>query len=170
LDLDTAVPSPPEHKPTFLWQYAPWPYIRGAIKRELATWNPNDSDSVDHDAAEVDLDDKLFSIIKKYVNLSKPEKPGPTIWWDDRCQEAYAAELKLFAIRFDKPNRYHAAVNHCRKIQNRAFAICQKELCEKLQGMHKCDKSFSMLANEIGGIESQRSAAAPRCSSRALRK
>ena len=153
LELDSAIPSPPVHKPTFLWQYAPWPHIRGAVKRELATWNPNDCESVD--AAEIDLDDKFFSIIKKYVTLSRPKKPGPTIWWDDKCQEAYVAKLKAFTIRFDKPNRYYAAVKHCRTVQNRALAIYQNELREKLQGMHKCDKSFWMLAKEIGGIESQ---------------
>ena len=69
LELDSAVPSPPVHKPTFLWQYAPWLHIRGAIKRELATWNPNDCESVD--AAEIDLDDKLFSIIKTYMSLCR---------------------------------------------------------------------------------------------------
>ena len=46
-------------------------------------------------------------------------------------------------------------------MQNKAFAHFQKELNVRLQGMDRCDKSFWRITKEIGGIEAQRSGAAP---------
>jgi hypothetical protein len=159
LELHAPVPDSPIHKPTFMWQHAPWSHIRGAITRDLSNWDSNDYDSLDD--AELDLDSRLFAIISKYVKLSKPKKPSPVVWWNENCQTAYKAKLKLFNVRFEKPVSYNAAVSHCRTVQNRAFSKFQNELSIKLQSMDKGDKSFWKLAKEIGGLESTRTAAAP---------
>ena len=48
----------------------------------------------------------------------------------------------LFADRLVRKVRYNAAVNHCRTVQNRAFANYQYGLRIKLQDMRKDDKQF----------------------------
>ena len=133
--------------------------MKGVIKRELVDWDAYTSSSVDE--PESDLDLKLSSIIDKYVKSSKPKKPGPIVWWNSKCQDAYDVKLKLFNIRFEKPDRYNAAINHCRTVQRRAFAHFQDELRAQLKSMDKSDKTFWRLTKEIGGIEAQRSGAAP---------
>ena len=159
LELQSVVPIQPDLKPTLLWQHAPWDHIKGAVKRETKSWEASEYTTLDE--AVYDLDSRLCTIINKYVKLSKPKKPGPTVWWDQNCQDAYNAKIQLFGVRLDKPNRYNAALNHCRTVQNRAFAIYQSELSDRLQKMNKGDKCFWQLAKEVGGIESQRSTAAP---------
>ena len=67
----------------------------------------------------------------------------------------------LFADRLVRKVRYNAAVNHCRTVQNRAFANYQYGLRIKLQDMRKDDKQFWKIAREIGGIEQSRSSSAP---------
>ena len=78
LDLSTALPEAPEFRPTLLWQYVPWPHIRGAVKRELGVWDPYDMATVD--LVEEDLDNRLVKIMKKYVKQSKPKKHPPVYW------------------------------------------------------------------------------------------
>ena len=104
LELQDTVPNSPVQKPTLLWQYAPWNHIRGAIKRELKHWGDDDSMSVDE--AEASLDGILISVIEKYVNKSQPKKPGPIVWWNRSCQDAYKAKQRLFPTRLSKSVRY----------------------------------------------------------------
>jgi len=159
MELKKELPEVPDQEPTYLWQYAPWEHIAGAIKRDLKGWDANSLPLVD-DAIE-DLDSKLQKIIDKYVKLSKPKKPGPIIWWDNSCQTAYNKKIKLFPLRFEKQTQYNAAINHCKTVQNRAFAKYQKELSTRLASMDKSDKCFWRMAKEIGGTEAARSSAAP---------
>ena len=158
LELNSEVPQSPAHKPTLLWKYAPWNHIRGAVKKGLKDWDPR---LLSVDEAEESLDEILCGVIRKYVKTSKPKKPGPVIWWNSKCQEAYVAKLKLFPRRFEDCINYNAAVNKCRTIQNRAFAAYQKELSSQLEQLNKSNKKFWQLAKEIGGVEVQRSGAAP---------
>ena len=159
LELQVEIPPVPPHKPTRMWQNAPWSHIKGDIKRKLQDWDPYTVDTVDD--AEVDLDTILLGVIDTHVKWSKPKAVGPIVWWDESCQKAYKTKLSLFPQRFIKHVRYNAALNHSRTVQNRAFARYQKELSKKLESADKSDKSFWNLAKEIGGIESGKSSAAP---------
>lgn len=158
--MNSAIQESPDHKPTLLWQHAPWDHIRGAVKRDLVDFDKRNV-NLSVDEAEQSLDDILCGIIKKYVKQSKPKRPGPVIWWNSSCQDAYHDKIKLFPMRFSKRDRYHAAINHCRIVQNRAFAAYQKELRVKLDQMDKSSKKVWNLATEISGIDAARSGAAP---------
>lgn len=159
MELNSTVPKSPVHKPTLLWQHAPWSHIKGAVTRGSKDWDSDNSLSVDE--AKKSLDEILGGVITKYVKVSKPKRPGPVVWWNDSCQEAYDDKLKLFGVRFEKPVRYNAATNHCRTVRNRAFAMYQKELSMRLESIKKCDKKFWQLTKEIGGIGASRPGVAP---------
>ena len=68
MELKKKLPEAPVQKPTYLWQYAPWEHIAGAIRRDLKGWDANSLPSAD-DANE-DLDSKLQKIVDEYVKLS----------------------------------------------------------------------------------------------------
>ena len=159
LEIQATLPPIPKHKPTRLWQYAPWSHIKGEVKRKTRDWDPHALESTDN--AEADLDNILLKIIDRHVKWSKPKDRGPIVWWNDQCEKAYKIKQGLFSRRSIKPVRYNAAVNFCRTVQNRAFAQYQKDLSTQLKSMDKSDKSFWQLARDIGGIESSKSSAAP---------
>ena len=96
LDMESVVPPTPIKEPTLLWQHAPWDHIKGAVRRALDGWDPMAFEDVDD--AEKDLDNILQEIIDHYLKKSKPRKPGPVIWWNESCQNAYDQKLRLFAI------------------------------------------------------------------------
>ena len=56
---------------------------------------------------------------------------------------------------------YNAALNHSRTVQNRAFAQYQSMPAERFESMHVADRDFWKLAKEIGGLDQERSTAAP---------
>ena len=158
LDLCSTIPQSPAHKPTLLWKHAAWDHIRGAVKKQLKDWDPS---SLSVDEAVESLDKILCGIIQTFVKLSKPKKPGPVVWWNASCQAAYTAKIQLFPKRFEDSVNYNAVVNHCRTVQNRAFAVYQKQLRVQLNDMDKSQKKFWQFAKEIGGVDVQRSGAAP---------
>ena len=161
LDMESVVPPTPIKEPTLLWQHAPWDHIKGAVRRALDGWDPMAFEDVDD--AEKDLDNILQEIIDHYLKKSKPRKPGPVIWWNESCQNAYDQKLRLFAIgtKTSNPAKYNAAINQCRTIQRRAFARYNYDLKVKLSNMEKGDKAFWKITKEIGGISASLTRAAP---------
>jgi hypothetical protein len=159
LNVGIELPAPPPHKPTRMWRQAPWNHIKGDIKRALLNWEPRSFDTVDE--AEASLDQILQVIIDKHVKWSTPVEQKPAPWWNKSCADAYSDKCKLFATRASNRTRYNAAVAHCRTVQNRAFAIFQKDLRTKISSLRQDDKQFWILARDIAGIDSARSSAAP---------
>ena len=144
---------------TRLWRQAPWNHIKGDIKRALLKCNPRSFDSVDE--AEESLDQTLQVIIDRHVKWSTPVEQKPAPWWNRSCADAYSDKCKLFPIRASHRTRYNAAVAHCRTVQNRAFAIFQKNLCTKIRSLRQDDKQSWILARDVVGIDSARSLATP---------
>ena len=101
LEVGSCVHVVPDKEPTLLWEHAPWDLIRGAVGKGLEDWDPYVYDDVD--VAEKALDDILWKIIRRYLKKSKQRKPGPVIWWNDACEDAYAQNQKPFLVKAHKP-------------------------------------------------------------------
>ena len=92
---NTAPPVTPVKHSVLNWRTAPWQHIKGATKRGFKGWQP--SGTVDD--AEAELNDMLTEIIRRYVKEKVPSKPGPTPWWNSRCEKAYQWKHKCFLSR-----------------------------------------------------------------------
>ena len=71
--LEEVVPKAPINCAVRDWYHAPWPHIRGALKRAFKDWRP--SGTVEE--AEDEMDTRITGIIDKYVKFKQPAKPGP---------------------------------------------------------------------------------------------
>ena len=127
------------------------------MKRALANWKP--SGGVDE--AEADLDKLLSKVVDDYVKWKKPTRPGPTPWWNCKCEKAYKWKRKCFVNRVTDQNKFDSAVKFNRKIQKKAYGSYQKKIKKKLASMSSGDSNFWQLAKEIGGLERTRSESAP---------
>ena len=156
-DTTQKIPTTPIRKSVRDWQNAPWNHMKGALKRALANWKP--SGGVDE--AEADLDNLLSKVVDDYVKWKKPTRPGPTPWWNCKCEKAYKWKRKCFVNRVTDQSKYDSAVKFNRKIQKKAYGSYQKKIKKKLASMSSGDSNFWQLAKEIGGLERTRSESAP---------
>ena len=134
LTFDTAqkIPTTPIRKSVRDWQNAPWNQMKGALKRALANWKP--SGGVDE--AEADLDTLLSKVVDDYVKWKKPTRPGPTPWWNCKCEKVYKWKRKCFVNRVKDQSKYESAVKFNRKIQKKAYGSYQKKIKKKLASKH----------------------------------
>ena len=139
------------------WHHAPWPHIKGALKRAFKDWRPNGT----VEEAEDEMDTRITGIIDKYVKFKQPAKPGPTPWWNSKCEKACKWKSKCFMTQDSKPDKYKTAVKFNRKAQKKAYGAYQRKIKSKLNRMPCSDGAFWKLAKEIGGLEPSRSEAAP---------
>ena len=151
------IPSTPERKAVRDWHNAPWNHIRGAVKRALTHWKPTGN----QDDAEEELDAILSVIIEKYVKWKVPSQPGPTPWWNHKCEDAYKWKQQAFTNRIMDPEGYNQATKYNRKIQKKAYSAYQQKIKRKLNNLPSSDRNFWQMAKEIAGLEAPRSEAAP---------
>ena len=90
-----------------------------------------------------------------------PAKPGPTPWWDYKCQNAYEWKQKTFVDRSTRPDRYTKAVHWNKKAQKKAYRKYQAKVKKKLASMTNCDRNFWNLTKEIAGLDTSKGSATP---------
>ena len=111
--------------------------------------------------AEATLNQILLDTINRYVKKRRPIVGVPTPWWNKACDDAFrnkqAARNKVGV----GTEWYSSAVRRCRRVQRRAYKRFNTQLRHRLAKMSTSDKTFWSISKEIGGISSQRTAAAP---------
>ena len=120
--INVDIPPTPIKLPVRNWGSAPWPHIKGDIKRALASWKPTGT----VDEAEDGWNCILTTIIENRVKWKTPKTPGPTPWWDKRCEKAHHWKSRCFDERDSKPDEYRKAVKFARKIQRKAYSRYQQ--------------------------------------------
>jgi hypothetical protein len=113
------------------------------------------------DEAEQEMDDILVGIIDKYVKKKKPRSPGPTPWWNSRCNKAFKWKQKRFEKRNIEAVEYSRAVKFSRKVQKKAYGAYQRKIKSKLNTMSTGDGNFWSMVKEMGGLESSKGQATP---------
>jgi hypothetical protein len=156
-DTRLCVPEPPDRPEVYQWDSAPWDHIKGHLKRELVAYRPVGC----HEAAESQLNDILERTIGRYVKKRKPVSGRPARWWTRECDLAFANKLKANATRLSDPGRLKSAISRCRRVQKAAFKRYQNRLRVKLSKMSNSSSEFWRLSKEIGGIDADRTTAAP---------
>ena len=151
------IASTPVRRPVFNWHNAPWKHIKGELRREFADLKPEGST---HEA-EKDMDTRVNTIITRHVKLKAAAKPGPTAWWDARCERAYNCKAKCFEERLTSPEQYKGAIREARNAQKKAYKKYQVKNKQRLEAMDNGDTNFWQLTKEVGGLDCEKGAVAP---------
>ena len=136
------------------WINAPWPHVKGVLKRSMVEFM--NSTEQDVDKLESVMDRKITAVVDKHIKWKRTGSIKPSPWWNQACDVALKWKQECFSCRYEKVEEYNKAVKFARKVPKAAFKKYQVKLKDRLAGMRKTqsrnlsNEFFSLLISPHG--------------------